>query len=441
MQVTFDINRAKVDTNYRTEALKLYEQGKLQINDNDLKWLKEVTGTYTDNLKYEIIDEDENKQDDSKKELPVKDNSSSKTHAIVDLGVTTAAMGASTAIGLNAASGLSGWQAQMAGCNSMATEIACITAFAVGTKYMLTKPNKDEHNELMDLQDAMETGNLDVANAAIGVENASENVDELNNEVATLEEDFNDELEAKEKELEEKENRLKELEEKARTEEGLSDDEQAEFDTLPMDIDTLKGEIKNLKDKTSKDVDGKNEDIESEEETIDDANAIFQNVDEIAEYASGYDEDTKTAATVEAVAQGANAAMGFGAAAALTFHSPMLFLTGYGQIMRGLALAGAGMSTYGTVEQVKIASDISEEIDVRSNLHNDIEESVEIADDTTENLESSLATTESISKDMENIDVDKSVDTSYIGTVNDNTVTSSEEDDKKDKDKIEKDNF
>ena len=159
-------------------------------------------------------------------------------------------------------------------------------------------------------------------------------------------------------------------------------------------------------------------------------------MNEVAEYAAGFDEDTKSAATLEAVAQGANAAMGFGAAAALTFHSPSLFLTGYGQIMRGLALAGAGMSTFGTIEQANIASDVSSEIDVRSDLQSDVEEAVEQADETTENIDTTLSTTESINKDIEEIDVEETGDAGINGTTDGTVITNpdkEEDDDKKTK--------
>ena len=129
--------------------------------------------------------------------------------------------------------------------------------------------------------------------------------------------------------------------------------------------------------------------------------------------------------------------MGFGAAAALTFHSPMLHLTGYGQIMRGLALVGAGMSTVGVVQQTGYASDIGDEIQVRENLQSDVETSAELAEETTENITATTDNAKELVDDIENIKPEENLPEN-VDTVNINTIPTTESKEQSEDDKIKK---
>ena len=390
--VTFDPARA-ADPAYKAEAIKLYNEGKLTFeNPNDEKIFKGLLSTAKDENQYEI-------EDDSPKVERKK--GTDENHGKIDLMLSTGAAASATVIGLSAAKNLSGWQAQMAGCNSMATEIACITAFAVGTKYEITRPNKDEHKELELLKQSMETGDVEIANALIKLQEAEGEVEVLRTEAEEIKETVDDELKAKEEELEKKQARIEELNTKAQSEEGLTEEEQAELEALTGEVQTLQDEITEKKADKAEDVEDKQGNIENKQDDVDEAEAVFNSVLDVANYAETFDEASKSSATLEAVAQGVNAAMGFGAAAALTFHSPILFLTPYGQVMRGLALAGAGMSTHGAIEQGVWAKDMGQEIDVRKDIQQKGNDAISEVDASVESVEDGVVATENIVEDLQ----------------------------------------
>jgi len=413
--VVFDPSRAKVDSAYRTEAMELYKQGKLEISDNDLKWLNQIMGVSKDDNEYQIEDDEPNEQDKVKGQEKekgqdntkvVRNKGTDKAHGIVDIAVSGTAMGASAAIGFSAASGLSGASAQMAGLNSMATEIACLTAFAVGTKYEITRPNKDEHKELGTLKKAMETGDIELANSLIKLQESEGEVTVLRDEAEVLGEKTEEDIETKQEELEKKKERIDELKTKAQTEEGLTEEEKAELETLTGEVATLEKEIEDIMGKGTEDAEDKQGEIEEKQSEVDEANDVFNSVLEIANYAETFDEKSMSSATLEAVGQGVNAAMGFTAAAALTFKSPLLSLTPYGQILRGLALAGAGMSTHGTIEQAIFAKDIGDEINVRKNVQANGESAVEEVEGTTEAVEEGIENTQDTIDEIEDMTED-----------------------------------
>ena len=406
--VVFDPARARVDTAYRVEAMQLYKEGKLEINDNDLKWLQSVLGTSTDQNEYNIEDNPTNEDEEPKIEDDSKtierSGGSDKAHGIIDLTVSAGAAGSATALGLNAASGLSGAEAQMAGLNSGAGLIACITAFVIGTKYELTRPNKDEHEELKTLQEAMETGNLEIANSLINIQETDNSVETLTTESEDIEETLDEELKAMEKELEKKQARIEELNIKAESEEGLTEEEQAELETLTGEVQTLQEEIAAKKEKGAGEVGDKQDEIEAKQADIEDSANVFRTVLDVANYAETFDESSKNSATLEAVAQGVNAALGYGAAAALTFKSPILSLTPLGQVMRAMALAGAVMSTHGTIEQGIWASDMGDEIDVREYVQKNGIEALDSVDTSTQTVDDGIIVTNDIISDLTNDD-------------------------------------
>jgi len=393
--VTFDPARA-ADPAYKAEVIKLYNADQLTFsNKSDEKIFKGLLSTAKDENQYEIED---NEPQQSK---VTRNKGTDKAHGIVDFGVSVGAMGAATAIGLNAASELSGADAQMAGCNSGATEIACITAFAIGTKYEITRPNKDEHEELETLKQSMESGDVEIANALIKLQEAEGEVEVLRTEAEEVKETVDEELQAKIEELEQKKARIEELNTKAQSEDGLTEEEKAELETLTGEVQVLQEEIDEKKGESVDEVGDKQEDIEAQQENVDASEAVFNSVLDVANYAETFDEASKDSATLEAVAQGLNAAMGFGAAAALTFKSPLLSLTPYGQVLRGLALAGAGMSTHGAIEQGVWASDIGDEIDVRKDIQQNAEADIAEVELGTEAVDDSVSVADEIIEDLE----------------------------------------
>lgn len=361
MTVVFNPSLAKTDASYRAEALKLYQEGKLEISDSDLKWLKEITAESKDDNQYDI--EDDN--------LPQKDLSKDKKRTLFNLFGSSAGLAASSAAGLAAGSAVGGGvMGQMAGINA-ASPIACITAFVIGTKYMIQRPNKDLHDELITLQEAMETGNLDTVNAQYQINDAQENITSITDNTNDIQKDANSELEAKQKELEEKQKRLEELRQKSETSEGLTESEKSEFKALGEQIPALKAEIETLQSNTKVIIQDNQDEISGNQEIIEEAKVTFETVDDVAKYAESFDEATLKLTQMEAVAQGVNAALGTAAALSLTFHSPALALTVFGQVYRAMAIAGAGFSAFGMGEQIKFSKDIKEEIDVRNNLQNE----------------------------------------------------------------------
>lgn len=396
MAIVFDPNQARVDEAYRTESMNLYKKGELEISEKDLKWLCQVLGESTDGNEYVIEDDITSNE---KKSPKVEHDKVSKTNGVVDLAISGGAMGSATVIGLNAASGLTGPAAQMAGTNTLATPIACITAFAIGSKYEITRPYKKEHNELETLKEAMETGNLEIANSLINIQSAEEDIETLGNESDEINTNTEEELQTLIEEIEKKQVRIDELNAKSETEEGLTDEEKSELEDLTGEVTELQGKAGELKEKAVSDVEDRKDKIESTQSGIDEANNIFNSVLEVADYAETFDEDTHGATTLESVAQGVNAAMGYAAAANLTFH-PGLILTGYGEVLRGLALAGAGMSTHGTIEQATFAKDIGEEIDVRTITQTDGESGLEEVEVVTKNVEDNIILADDIVKNI-----------------------------------------
>lgn len=379
MTVSFNPSLARTDASYRAEALKLYEQGKLEISDNDLKWLKEITAESSDDNQYDIEDYDLPQKDLS------KDEKRTKTNLFGAIGGLFASGGAGLIAGLSGGAGkLACFSvnplanavtsasapdifAKASGMNAAAI-VGSITSFAIGTKYMIQRPNKDLHDELMDLQDAMETGNLDIVNAKYQVEDAQKNINALSDESGNIQENANSEIEAKQKLIEEKQKRLEELQQKSQSPEGLTQSEYAEYNTLSGEIQALRTEIETLKTNAVSNVEANQDEIQGNQEVVNNANVTFETVDDVAKYAESFDEATLKLTKMEAAAQAVNAALGTAAALALTFRSPLVALTVFGQVCRALGIAGAGMSLYGMGEQIKFGNDIDDEIKVRENL-------------------------------------------------------------------------
>ena len=390
MAVTFDITRAQVDAAYRAQAVQAYQNGELEINERDLQWLLEVTGTTTDETVYDIDDDDltlpppeDNPPEDNppkgappannppevpereEKVIPQKDVSN-KANEITDMALAT------TALGL--ASGL------------VTTTYAAPIIMAIGTKYIIQQPNKDEYDELMILKDAMESGNLKVANAIVDVENSQNNIQTLDNNLEIAKAEIDLEIKQKQIEMEEKQARYQELADKQEAGETLTDEEQEEMKALSDEIETLKTDINTLNEKKIADAEDAKKNIDDEQEVVEEADDVFKTVDDVAKYAESFDEGTKERSVIEVTAQSTNVAAGSIAIGLLSVAASIPIVGGFFAPFLAMAAAGTGMSTLGVGQQSKFIHDINDELEIRNEIQANASDLNNVTTDTSKDI-------------------------------------------------------
>ena len=416
--VTFDPAR-QTDSAYMAEAVKLYNQGLLEFsNKNDEKIFKGLLETSKDENQYTIQDDTEKNTSSKKSNAP---STGKKVNAAADLTAAAGTFIAGEIIKKTAVNKAMEKSADLclkntdakkmlARDNSIGQTLECIMAFAVGTKYMASRPNKSEHHELNNLKEVMETGNLELVNGQEQLEESSTTVEDLQTEIEDIADNADKDVEELQKELEEKQARLEELEQKVQNGEKLTEAEKAEYDKLSGDdgeISQLQAQVNEIKAKEADEVDEKQEDVESEQETIDEVNDVFNSVSEVADYAETFDTATQTLSVVEALAQTANAVMGTKAGIELLQKHPMLALTTFGKACVAMAFSGAAMSTFGAVEQTKYSVDIGNEISVREDVQKSAAETAENIETESETIDTALETAETVVEGLDEDGEDK----------------------------------
>lgn len=273
--------------------------------------------------------------------------------------------------------------------------IGCTMGLANGVLYQAKKPNKDEHNELMELEVQMEEYLSSLESEQDVMNENSEKIEDLSSGAANIGEEASENIEELQNEYDEKITRQNELSAKMQSGQPLTEEEKAEYEQLGLDIQSLGEKISALQTESSEEIEEINGDTENIQEEITSTSDKLADMLETADYAETFDSFTKTLSYVEAGLQGINAvsstASAIKAFSAAASGGPF---TAWAAAFGTMGMTGAAMSGVGVAEQLKYASDIGNEINVRESVQelaaqtNDIvEENVTALDETNTNIE------------------------------------------------------
>ena len=243
--------------------------------------------------------------------------------------------------------------------------VAATLAAAVATKYLKEKPNKEQFEAIMHIQDnELPQGVNSLAEAENNMVEATEYVAELSEEAEGLNEDANDRMEEDKTLFDSYRNQYIALKEKAESGTSLSVDEKALMEKLAPLMAELGENIETVQEETQTNVEDLYGQIGDMQEAYDESAETIAEVQGMTDYAEGFDESTRTMTTVEAVGQGLNAASAASAVTKLVstnlfgINTPFIALGTYAGIV----------STDAVVEQLNMGKGISNEIEARQNV-------------------------------------------------------------------------
>lgn len=272
--------------------------------------------------------------------------------------------------------------------------VGCTLTLATGVLYQATKPNKDAHQALMELQKLMLAGNADIEVQQLLMEQTQE---QITNTANTTELDF-EEAEAKQEteksELEQKQEELAVktelllmatiIQESIRTRlesgETLSDSDKAQFKAASASIQSLTGEVTALQNEIATLQGNINSEQEAFEQTKEEAsnemNSLqstyservdrFNELKQITDLAGSFDEITHKLCKSQIAMQALNVASG-----ALNMLSAMKY--GFiGLPFAAMAATGVGLSAAGIAEQKSFKKDIEGEMATRARVQENL---------------------------------------------------------------------
>ena len=243
--------------------------------------------------------------------------------------------------------------------------VAATLAAAVATRYQKEKPNKEQFEAIMHIQDnELPQGVNSLAEAENNMVEATEYVAELSEEAEGLNEDANDRMEEDKTLFDSYRNQYIALKEKAESGTSLSVDEKALMEKLAPLMAELGENIETVQEETQTNVEDLYGQIGDMQEAYDESAETIAEVQGMTDYAEGFDESTRTMTTVESVGQGLNAASAASAVTKLVstnlfgINTPFIALGTYAGIV----------STNAVVEQLNMGKGISNEIEARQNV-------------------------------------------------------------------------
>jgi len=337
MTVSFNLQIALGNEVYAKKCYEKYCNGEMTINEEDLQALQEKYEGKMEGWKAEA-ENDTNDYDiaDDEQGNGVVEEQSSDVFGVVSV------------VG-NMAGAIFGAIAE------------CYIALANALSYLFRGPNWAEHEELMNLEAVMLDKNEAVENAEDDAETAADKVESVVDETTAEQEKIQAEIKAKQEELDKLEAEKQELEGKMDSEEGLTDEEKARLEELGGQIEALHGEIEELNTQLKNITEDGTDKAENERKYFQNAEEITEEAKEAAELAATFDEVTQHNAKNEAIIQGINAATG-------AYAATVALATPFGQVAAIHGFAGAAISLGGTIQEIKIATDVAEEIEVRTEL-------------------------------------------------------------------------
>jgi hypothetical protein len=260
--------------------------------------------------------------------------------------------------------------------------VACPLALATGILYEALKPNKKEHQALMELEELLKIGQGNLNTSQLQLDQIDNEIVEQGEELEETQEESQKEIEAKIKLYETAMAIYLQLVTRAESgTEEFTEEDKARLQACGESLKILGKEVAVLQATSADSVEESYDDMEAKQADFDEQATSIATEEGIADFTESFDQATRNSAILTATAQSANVAMGllFGAIAlaqsvkgvAIDFVCLALSAAGF---------AGAGMSAHGVVEQSKFAHNIGKEIEVRENTQDLVVETYDYYD-------------------------------------------------------------
>lgn len=282
------------------------------------------------------------------------------------------------------------------------SDIATVTmAAAVVAKYLAQKPNKEQYEALMKTQQSeFPQGNSALEDAKSEMEKATEEATEKAEEAEEKNEAANQEIEEEKAGYDFMKVEMEALQEKTRRGAKLTQGEKSVMAELAPEMQKSGENIETIQKDTGKEVEDINEEIGDKIEVYDNAAETIGEVDGLAEMTEEYDENTKGMCYLEAAAQGINGVSAAVAAGKLTAKAIVP-----GQHWLFVPAAVGAYASYKSLkdfmpEQLRMAKDISGEIDERRDLQDNITQKYEDYETNLDTFEGNQETVEELELDI-----------------------------------------
>ena len=246
--------------------------------------------------------------------------------------------------------------------NTMAY-IAIGIATATAIKYWATKPNEEEKEAVVAMQEQIITGQQESAAAAQEMVNMEANAIALSDEAFAVNEAANNAMMVEKTEFDFFASSIEALQEKADTRGGLDKDEQALYQTLVTETQATSTIIDTISTDTTTQVNEINDEILNYQDGFDSAAQSAINLQAMTEYTASFDKSTKNTCYVEGIGQGMNAYSATTASIKLLGNSGPCW---WNYAIAAVGLAAAASSGIAVGQQMGYAQEIKGEMDVRT---------------------------------------------------------------------------
>lgn len=247
----------------------------------------------------------------------------------------------------------------------MGARVAACFAAAEATRYLAAKPNKEQYDKLMQIQQSELPQGVEALNQAQSdLADATETVIALSEEAEEMSEETNEEIEGRKALFDFYRTQYDTLKTKALSGESLTQQEKDVLKELAPTMEAIGEDIVTLGDDATEGVEDLYSQIGDAQEMYDDSAASIAEIEGMTEYVEGFDEATRTMAYVEMAAQGLNAASA-GTATGILMATNIF---GWNTPFIALGLYATGVSGNAVFEQKNMASAISEEIHLRRDV-------------------------------------------------------------------------
>ncbi|MBQ7125666.1 hypothetical protein IJO12_01110, partial [bacterium] len=246
--------------------------------------------------------------------------------------------------------------------NTMAY-IAIGIATATAIKYWATKPNEEEKEAVVAMQEQIITGQQESAAAAQEMVNMEANAIALSDEAFAVNEAANNAMMVEKTEFDFFASSIEALQEKADTRGGLDKDEQALYQTLVTETQATSTIIDTISTDTTTEVNQLNDEILNYQDDFDSAAQSAINLQAMTEYTASFDKSTQNTCYVEGIGQGMNAYSATTASIKLLGNSGPCW---WNYAIAAVGLAAAASSGIAVGQQMGYAQEIKGEMDVRT---------------------------------------------------------------------------
>ena len=237
--------------------------------------------------------------------------------------------------------------------------IGASIAIATAILYWVLRPNKKAKEGIDELQNTMTESQGALNAEQANMEQATNEIAEKSAEAEDVQEDAQSDIDDKKTAYDRFYESFMELKAKVDAGEPLTEDEKALFGALVQYLKECGVNIEDLVKASSDEVKDILNEIGLSEESFNQAMETIGEVQGATDYAASTDETTRILCYVEAASQGINAISGAISGARLMGMGPWLWALG------AASIAAAGSSAYAVAEQLKWASEITNEINMR----------------------------------------------------------------------------